>query len=58
MQSPANKVAMAEMNAAIDKALAYTLSPKSEREQLRTQRKDRHPSSIKEAKASYKTDNR
>ena len=43
MQSPENKVDMAEMNAAIDKVLAIPPPPKAKQKKQRTQRKAGHP---------------
>ena len=42
MQSPDNKVDMAQMNAAIDKVLALPAAPKA-KQKTRTQRKAAHP---------------
>ena len=42
MQSPDNKVDMAQMNAAIDKVLALPASPKT-KQKKRAQRKAEHP---------------
>ena len=51
MQSPDNKVDMAEMNAAIDKVLAIPAGPKAKQKERRTQRKARHPLSSPPAQA-------
>ncbi len=56
MKSPDEKVDMEAMNAAIDKVLAYNTPPKVKQDKGRTQRQDRQASSVKESKASYKTD--
>ncbi len=53
MQSPYNKVKLAKINFAIDKALAYEVPPKPEHEQQRIQRKGSQTLSVKEPKGSY-----
>ena len=52
MQSPDNKVDMAQMDAAIDKALALPAAPKAKQKERRAQRKARHPLSPPPAQAS------
>lgn len=51
MQSPDNKVDMAQMNAAIDKALAVPVAPKAKQKE-RTQRKAEHPPPAKSGKTT------
>ena len=55
MQSPDNKVDMAQMNAAIDKVLALPASPKTKQKK---RHKDGRPLLVSEPKASYKADKR
>ena len=43
MQSPDNKVDMAQMNAAIDKVLALPAASKAKQKKQRAQRKPGHP---------------
>ena len=50
MQSPDNKVDMAEMNAAIDKVLAIPAAPKAKQKERRAQRKAGHPPPVKSSK--------
>ena len=50
MQSPDNKVDMAEMNAAIDKVLALPAAPKA-KQKKRTQRNAGHPPPAKSSKS-------
>ena len=50
MQSPDNKVDMAEMNAAIDKVLAIPVAPKAEQKDKRTQRVAERPPPAKLSK--------
>ena len=58
MQSPENKVDMAQMNAAIDKVLALPAAPKAKQKNRRVQRKARQSALVNEPKAPYKADKR
>lgn len=49
MQSPDNKVDMAQMNVAIDKVLAIPAAPKA-KQKKRTQRKGEHPPPVMSCK--------
>ena len=51
MQSPDNKVDMAQMNAAIDKVLALPASPKT-KQKKRTQREAERPPPARSSKTS------
>ena len=52
MQSPDNKVDMAEMNTAIDKVLALPAVPKAKQNERRAQRKAGHPPPAKSSKSA------
>ena len=52
MQSPDNKVDMAQMNAAIDKVLALPPPPKAKQMKQRTQRNAGHPPPAKSSKSA------
>ena len=58
MSDTETKVDMGQLREAVRKVFAFKPPPKPEQEELRTQRKDRQPSSVKESKTSYKTDKR
>ncbi len=49
MQSPDNKVDMAQMNAAIDKVLALPASPKTKQKKQRKARQPRPSKAVKSA---------
>jgi hypothetical protein len=52
MQSPENKVDMAEMNTAIDKVLALPAAPKAKQKEGRAQRNAGHPPPAKSSKSA------
>ena len=56
MQSPENKVDMAEMNTAIDKVLALPAVPKAKQKERRAQRKAKHPLTAQASKNTAQSD--
>ena len=52
MQSPDNKVDMAQMNVAIDKVLALPAAPKAKQKEGRAQRNAGHPPPAKSSKSA------